>query len=237
MNYFEENINNFFNIDNIVEKTNNDNYHMFWEKSANELKNKGYEQLSYKDIIEKIKSSNYTNIYNKKIHEINYELLKKGEIHGLSHILRASLYTLIICIYEQVNIDYLNIIFDCIFYHDIGRVNDIDDDNHGLNAISKLSFLEKDYSIEELNIIKFVIACHCLEDDNTENFINMFKISDKDKAYKILSIIKDADALDRVREYPYLDIKYLRLDSSKRIVSFSYELYETFYMIGGVYSD
>lgn len=235
MNIFDETINKIFSYtdsDKLEKFSLNDNYNLFWKESINKLENAGYKQLSYNEVIDKVRSSDYLLKYKEQINEINYDLLKKGNIHGINHIIRSSFYALLICIYEQINFAYLNIIFDCIFYHDIGRVNDIDDENHGLNAINKISFLNGKYNDDDFNIIKFVIACHCLEDDKYGNMLNMFNIKNKELSLKILYLIKDADALDRVREYPYLDINYLRLNSSKKLVNFSYELFIKFKMNG-----
>lgn len=43
---------------------------------------------------------------------------------------------------------------------------------------------------------------------------------------KMHEILKDADALDRVRlEEPFVDINYLRTETSKKMVVFAHELF------------
>ena len=70
-----------------------------------------------------------------------------------------------------------------------------------------------------------LIVAHCLYDDEYINIANDFDIVDKKKLYKLLCIVKDADALDRVREYPYTDIKFLRTKYSKQLLKLSLEIY------------
>ena len=84
------------------------------------------------------------------------------------------------------------------------------------------------YNIEDFNTIKFVIESHSLDDNKDYEILKKYDIIKENRALRILKIIKDADALDRVREYPYLNIKYLRTDSSKKLVSFSCELFNSY---------
>lgn len=182
--------------------------------------------FTYEKVVKKFKKSHRTNLYLKKIQEIDFDLINKNsEIHGLDHILRTSIYALIISINQNISDYDLDIVLTSVFYHDIGRTNDIDDDNHGYNAISKLDFLKDKYSKKEFDTICCLIAAHCLDDDKYISIANEFNIANKKKLYKLLCIIKDADALDRVREYPYTDIKYLRTKISKQLLKLSYEIY------------
>ena len=209
-------------------KENDSNYIHSWKNSVEQLEKMGYVELKYNDIIEYTKESEYVSCYKKFINKINYSLLLKSDVHGLPHIIRSSIYTLIICAYEKIKLEDFKIALECIFYHDIGRINDIDDDYHGYNATKKLLFLDEKYDNNIVNIIKFVITCHCLEDETYSEVLNYYQIGNKELALKILNIIKDADALDRVREYPYLDIKYLRTETSKKLVDFAYIFYQNF---------
>lgn len=135
---------------------------------------------------------------------------------------------LILSVLENMPLEDFKLALDSIIYHDIGRVNDIDDEMHGYNATKKLGFLENNYNIEDFNTIKFVIESHSLDDNKDYEILKKYDIIKENRALRILKIIKDADALDRVREYPYLNIKYLRTDSSKKLVSFSCELFNSY---------
>ena len=73
-----------------------------------------------------------------------------------------------------------------------------------------------------------MIESHSLDDNKDYEILKKYDIIKENRAIRILKIIKDADALDRVREYPYLNIKYLRTDSSKKLVFFSCELFNSY---------
>lgn len=203
-------------------------YYNYYVLSKEELEKEGYNQLSYSDIIKIIQSSNLSKYYCNHIKQINEKLIVDSDVHGVSHIVRASIYVLILSILENMSLEDFKLTLDSILYHDIGRVNDIDDEMHGYNATKKLGFLENNYNIEDFNTIKFVIESHSLDDNKDYEILKKYDIIKENRALRILKIIKDADALDRVREYPYLNIKYLRTDSSKKLVSFSCELLNSY---------
>ena len=107
------------------------------------IKKQNNNYLTYLEIVKKLKKSYRTRLSSKKVKEIDFNLFTKiSEVHGLNHMLRCSLYALIISISQNISDDDLDIVLTSIFYHDIGRVNDKDDDYHGYNAISKLEFLK-----------------------------------------------------------------------------------------------
>ena len=203
-------------------------YYNYYVLSKEEVEKEGYNQLSYSDIINIIQSSNLSKYYCNHIKQINEKLIVDSDVHGVSHIVRASIYVLILSVLENMSLEDFKLALDSIIYHDIGRVNDIDDEMHGYNATKKLGFLENNYNIEDFNTIKFVIESHSLDDNKDYEILKKYDIIKENRALRILKIIKDADALDRVREYPYLNIKYLRTDSSKRLVSFSCELFNSY---------
>ena len=104
----------------------------------------------------------------------------------------------------------------------------MDDDYHGYNAVSRLQFLKEKYNDDDYNMICGIIVSHCLDDSEYLDVASEFNITDIKRFYKLLSIVKDADGLDRVREYPYTDINYLRINSSKRLLKLSCELFYNF---------
>lgn len=75
-------------------------------------------------------------------------------------------------------------------------------------------------------IVDFAIEMHCVDDkDAAELLPSRVPEKDRDSAWKILSVLKDADALDRVRfGFAFvngrdgLDVNQLRYDYSKLLV-------------------
>ena len=101
-------------------------------------------------------------------------------------------------------------------YHDVGRVNDSADDFHGQRSAEVFKKNGKKHAVD-MEAATFLIAYHCLDDSLGLGQIK--KRFDGDKRISLLyKIIKDADALDRVRfGKAGLDISYLRLEESKKM--------------------
>ena len=108
-------------------------------------------------------------------------------------------------------------------YHDIGRIDDSLDDDHGRRSSEKLPSVIS-LSSEDMAIVQAAIYSHSIDDSRMENVIASFGILDKARAIRIAKMLKDADALDRVRVYD-LDPNYLRFPCSCQYVNFANSLY------------
>ena len=225
MKEFNNIVNKFFSNNYVFTSIDieNDFYSFYLD-----AKNSGFDLINYDYIVKALNSSNLTEIYLNTIKEYNDELITQIGIHGMSHIIRTSLFLLIISVLERINEKDFKLLLESILYHDVGRVNDIDDEMHGFNSTKKISFLKEYYSQEDYNMICALITAHCLDDKLYTEVSKYYSIKDDKHFYKLLSIIKDSDALDRVRDYPYVDKKFLRTHSSKQLLSFAYEFYNSY---------
>lgn len=141
--------------------------------------------------------------------------------HEALHSLRVLLYALIIA--EMLGVKRMQQIMlaEAAAYHDIGRKTDSIEPEHG--AASRKIY-EKESSWN--GISAFAVEHHCTSDEAAKKIAEESFKTPKD-ALRILWILKDADALDRLRfGFPSqsgdaLDIKQLRFDVSKRIVPFA----------------
>jgi HD superfamily phosphodiesterase len=105
-------------------------------------------------------------------------------------------------------------------YHDIGRVNDFPDSQHGYDSVNKMIQLglneKADLSKDELEVVQQLMIYHAIDDDCFPN--------DKGEQVELLwKIIKDADALDRLR-FDDLDPKYIRLKASMGLIPLAKQL-------------
>lgn len=108
-----------------------------------------------------------------------------------------------------------------IAYHDVGREDNSENENHG--AAGYACYLE-DGNTEDA-VIRFLTTFHCIDLDESaraywrETFEGK---KDADTIWLAYQIIRDADALDRVRFgrgcSDYLDVGLLRLNTSKALV-------------------
>ena len=136
-----------------------------------------------------------------------------------------------------------DILLSAAYYHDIGRkVGDltVDVGPHSKRSAKKIKNMDieyldgQNYSTRDKNILMAVIEAHEGKDKIFDKICKKYNIAEQDKEYTktIMSIIKDADALDRVR----LDINYggkmkvnldancLRTNTSKQLLNASYQL-------------
>lgn len=84
---------------------------------------------------------------------------------------------------------------DAILYHDIGRTNDDVDDSHG----AKSRDIYYDAASDRNPATAFLIEYHCLDDRKALADLKASNIRDKERVWLLYTILKDADALDRVR--------------------------------------
>ncbi|PLW93010.1 MAG: hypothetical protein C0592_07865 [Marinilabiliales bacterium] len=136
-------------------------------------------------------------------------------LHGRLHTYRVIAWTVIIC-----NItDYKKgrNAFFAAMVHDMGRVDDSKDPLHGLNSarkyLPKYKGLFRKYGASETDLdeIAEAITMHSLYEEKNDN--------------ETLKILKDADALDRVRLHPHKpDPTFLRYSFTWSLVPAAAEL-------------
>lgn len=104
---------------------------------------------------------------------------------------------------------------EAIVYHDIGRNDDEVNDAHG--AASRKIYEGSKRSPDA--ITTFLIEYHCLNDEPAQDYLTHSPIKGKSRAWLLYQIMKDADALDRVRFGIFdLDVNFLRLPISHKLV-------------------
>lgn len=145
--------------------------------------------------------------------------LKEGT-HSINHTMRVIFNTYAIGILENIDNHTLKIVAKTALLHDIGRNSDGEDSKHGLEGAKiarELLEKEGEFSKEDIDLICFIIQEHCLSSNQNKVDLSMLS-KERIKEYKMcLSIVKDADKLDRVR-LDNLDINRLSLDNSKKLV-------------------
>lgn len=121
---------------------------------------------------------------------------------------------------ENVNKCDLNILLEIALYHDIGRINDGEDKKHGQRGAKKLLLQNIESDIDML--IPAVICAHSLVDEEADEVFKQYNIrkSQYSRYLRLLSIVKDADALDRFRlRSNSLRPEHLRIEYSKELIS------------------
>lgn len=155
--------------------------------------------------------------------------LYNSYFHGLHHSQKVCLFTYLIC--KELNINEVDtqILLDAALYHDIGRLDDMEEVFHGFNSARKISSVVTDSIYDdELNLVYLRAICdaHSLDDVKLPKIFQNYKYENSEVEYErfslLCSILKDADALDRTRFKrtcnEALKEKFLRLEYSKTLV-------------------
>lgn len=144
---------------------------------------------------------------------------KDSSEHGQLHSARVLFLALTIVQAGKIKLNQTEMrqLLTAIAFHDIGRSNEDADDDHGK---ASRRIYEK---IEGGNIepsISFLIKYHCLNDQLASEYLETAdSIRAKKRTWLLYQILKDADALDRVRFGIYeLDVNQLRLPISHKLV-------------------
>ena len=215
----------------------------FGEAVAN-FQSQNLTQLNLREELENLTTSEKGEYFREKYKQIiDQDNMTKG-INGINHSNRVALLSMLIVQKEGLlendeNNRTKDIILSASYYHDIGRASNIFSLSHQKRSAKKIDNIElmyadgKKYSSEDKKILQAVIEAHNGKDKNMEKICRKYKINSNDIDYTIqlMTILKDADALDRVR----LDInkgivktdlkpKYLRTNTSKQLLNASYQL-------------
>jgi len=200
----------------------------YYEKTKNILEN----QYELEDIKQIIQLSHLSKIYIKHMQDFDTTILYKSNGHGVNHNIRVCFYAYIISTNEKILENDFNLIMESCKYHDIGRKNDLEDPLHGKRSSDKLEFLKNKYSEEEINYIKTIVTCHSLNDKEFEKIAVKNNVKSLEKCKKMHKILKDSDGLDRVRlHYPYVNIKYLRTETCKKMILFAHQLFYNYNIV------
>ena len=116
---------------------------------------------------------------------------------------------------------------NAVIYHDAGRKDDSENTEHGAAGYEQY---KKDRG--ENKVVEFLTSCHCRPDSEAKEYWEK-AFPDNQLIWKALCVLKDADALDRVRfnfgNADYLDINMLRMKSSNALVPIAKQLLEADY--------
>ena len=189
------------------------------------------QQISLYEFLDTIIHSERKSMLYNVLESIDETIIYKSMIHGQAHVERVTLITFYIITALGLPDDLCLFCLYAAVYHDIGRMDDSEDPEHGRRGAEKLESVlhNVQFSLTRKNkaLICAVVEAHSLPDTHTENVLCRYKSKygdiDRMTYYTILNIIKDSDALDRFRLSDHsLNINFLRLDISRRLIYVGY---------------
>ncbi len=200
-----------------------------------EFSKQGIKQQNLSKVLPEFLQSREGNFLKQKMNDFTKDPVTRKGIHGINHSNRVTSIALILAQREGLNLDdrMLDILATAGYYHDIGRIADV-----GPHAKRSARLVEKKqlkhidgkpYSKEDMSILKTLIDAHEGTEKKATKMPQKYGVKEEDleKTMKMVSIIRDADALDRARlsskDSMDLNPKYLRTKSSKELIDFSFQ--------------
>ena len=185
------------------------------------------QRVTAREIINTIQASPFFKTYVKLIENMNTKLLLKDSlIYGVEHNYRLSMLTAYLAIDQKVSEREFMILIYAAMYLDIGRKSEGKETAHGTRSSKmiedmKIEALDKD----DIIMLRAIVTAHSVQDSKIEEIINMYGVKRRSRARKLISIIKDAKELEKVRFVSGVDKKSLKLRASKKMVIAAYEIY------------
>jgi HD superfamily phosphodiesterase len=148
-------------------------------------------------------------------------------LHGVRHTQRVHVHARrLVRELHSLEAD-VNVVLTAALWHDIGRVDDGWDPRHGALSVARVRKLGLDVSLSaaDARLALFAVRYHCRSDGRGE--LRAAEQHDPERALRILWLLKDADALDRVRlgnGVYEIDSTALRYDCTVEMIDFAVEL-------------
>jgi len=165
---------------------------------------------------------------------LNVDALYRSYLHGPRHIERVLLLGALIAWKESLDRHGTEMLLYACSYHDIGRINDYRDDEHGsrsaeLLKTERFTWLRDSLNKQDQRILLAMIAAHSHSDQDMFGIGQRYQVADENmtRYMKLASCLKDADNLDRVRLHD-LDTSRLRHPSSVDLVPFAEALFHKY---------
>ncbi len=181
-------------------------------------------QIDVKRVLDFIKKNHFEELVLSHLETIGILNYQDFTTHNIEHAVHVGVFSQILASFYALNESDKNILLDAALLHDLGRIDDSYDFNHGvIGAILAENILEEQpfYDEEKLKVVKMLIESH-----NT----NLYDLSvlKKYNCYSaknilLLKILKDADLLDmfRLDNKEVIHINNLFLKESKMLIAFA----------------
>ena len=182
---------------------------------ANLLREEAWGEFDY--LIDGLKTWPHYHLLTSALEDLESVPLYQSHIHGRGHIERTLLLAALLARREALPQEQARLLLLAAVYHDIGRISDSYDTEHGLRAARRLDVLTG-LAGEELGTLQVMVAAHSRPDSEMEETLAIFPHTPA--ALELARLLKDADGLDRVRICD-LNPAYLRHQSARDLAPFA----------------
>ncbi len=182
----------------------------------------------FQPLMDEIQSWRYWPLFLHALDTLNREALYTSQIHGQGHIERTLLHGAFCAMAEGLDGADTSLLLDACSYHDVGRVNDWYDEEHGHRSARQIGGLTGRRG-QELIMLKAVVDAHSRKDEVLEETLKSYHPADYPRTLVLAQLLKDADGLDRVRIHD-LKTRFLRRSASVERADFAFYLYSRYEM-------
>ena len=155
-----------------------------------------------------LQATPYENALRCMAQSIRLDRLFHSRLHGAGHISRVMVLGALLAQRAQLDENVTQLLMYACAYHDVGRVDDSVDDEHGLRAALQVEELTG-LAGQPLHCLQAAVEAHSRPDERMGDVLTKYGVADVAYAWPLAKLLKDADGLDRVR-LDMLDPSYLR---------------------------
>lgn len=200
------------------------------------LNKQGKPQRNSSEIMESLQNNNYYQYIGAKEQALGKSKIPNSKIHEINHSRRVVILESIILEELGVNFDkrIADIMITAEYNHDIGRILYVEP--HVKRNVKMLRNMDlrhvdgREYSEDDRKLLYFLVEGHKIPNKKIDKLLDKYGIEEEKRSeYKLyLDVMKDANSLDRARlsskNSMNLNPKLLRLEFSKRLIDFSFDL-------------
>ncbi len=181
-------------------------------------------------LLDGLRSWRHYRLFSRALDALRMDALYQSRLHGQGHIERTLLFAALLAWREDLSAGDAETLFLAASYHDVGRVDDSYDTEHGRRSAGRLSELTGRTG-EELLLLQGAVAAHSRPDGLLEQTVAEYGPADFPHAVELAQLLKDADGLDRVRIRD-LDPEFLRHESARSLIPFAAFLFDLYCRVG-----
>ncbi len=173
-----------------------------------------------------LRGTAYEHALQQMLDELDVRKLFRSHLHGQGHALRVLVLGALLAQRAKLDEYWTRLLMLACAYHDVGRIDDSYDVDHGVRAVSHLGNITG-LSGEPLRCLQAAVEAHSRPDRQMEQVLEKYEVSTNEDARELTKLLKDADGLDRVR-LDVLDTAYLRHPYSPGLEPVAWQLLREF---------
>ena len=181
---------------------------------------------AFQPLMDRLRRWTFYPLFLSAAHNLKRDQLFVSKVHGVGHVERVLLHGAFCAMENELNEEDTRLLLDACSYHDVGRVSDWLDYEHGRRSALRLAALTG-HNGEDLKLIQAAVDAHSRKDQDMEATLLSYHPADFDRCKNLAELLKDADGLDRVRIQD-LDIRFLRRPGSADRAPFAQYLFDQY---------